>query len=233
MSEFIRVDFSQPMPLFPLPDTVLLPHAVLPFHIFEPRYRQMIKYCLEGEKQIAMACFEDSEWKDDYFGSPPLRDVVCVGQIVRHETLSGGRHDILLHGVCRARISKIIEPEEEREYRMALLTPLEEVNKEPPPMNSIRRELLSLLHRPRLQRMRAAKDVAEWFSREDVTTHALLELIGAVLLHDSELKYRLLSEPSAQRRAGIIRDELIHLDHIVGIADRHDHDSWPKGLSWN
>lgn len=100
-------------------------------------------------------------------------------------------------------------------------------------MNNIRRELLTLLHRPRLQRMRAAKDVAEWFSREDVTTHALLELIGAVLLHDTELKYQLLSEPSAKQRAGIIRDELLHLDHIVGIADRHDHKSWPKSLSWN
>jgi hypothetical protein len=81
--------------------------------------------------------------------------------------------------------------------------------------------------------MRAAKSVAEWFDRDDVSTPALLELIGSVLLHDSEVKYRLLSEPSVEARAELIVSELRHLDDLVRAADRQNPKAWPKGMSWN
>jgi ATP-dependent Lon protease len=41
------------IPLFPL-NVVLLPGAELPLHIFEPRYRQMVKTCLEGKSEFGM-----------------------------------------------------------------------------------------------------------------------------------------------------------------------------------
>ena len=44
MAEVISVNFSKPMPLFPLPEVVLLPHAIQPLHIFEPRYRLMVEH---------------------------------------------------------------------------------------------------------------------------------------------------------------------------------------------
>ena len=46
MSKSIVVDFSRPVPLFPLAGTVLLPHAMQGLHVFEPRYRQMVEACL-------------------------------------------------------------------------------------------------------------------------------------------------------------------------------------------
>jgi len=233
MSDFIRVDFSRPIPLFPLPDTVLLPHAVQPLHIFEPRYRQMVRHSLKGSRQIAMACFVPCDFRDYVDESPPLRPVVCVGQILQHQTLPDGRHNILLHGVCRARIDELIEPDEEHAYRQGQLAPIETEEALEHDLPEIREQLRDLLTNPRLRRMRAAKDVSEWFDREDVSTPALLELIGSVLLSDCELKYRLLSEPSVSRRAELIRAELAHLDRVVGLADRQDHRAWPKGMSWN
>lgn len=233
MSEFVRVDFSRPIPLFPLPETVLLPHAVQPLHIFEPRYREMVEHSLDGSGQIAMACFESENLSEYPDTSPPIRPAVCVGNIVQHKSLGDGRHDILLHGVCRALIKELIEPDVDHSYRMALLAPLEPAGESPPDLVDVRGELLELLSNPRLKRMRAAKDVSEWFRRDDVSTPALLELIGSVLLHDCELKYQLLSEPSVTRRADLIRDELRHLDRVVGLADQQDSKSWPKGMSWN
>jgi len=41
------------IPLFPL-NVVLLPGAELPLHIFEPRYRAMVKTCLEEEMEFGM-----------------------------------------------------------------------------------------------------------------------------------------------------------------------------------
>ncbi|MHC4869969.1 MAG: LON peptidase substrate-binding domain-containing protein, partial [Planctomycetota bacterium] len=47
MSETISIDFNEPIALFPLSGSVLLPHAPQALHIFEPRYRQMVEDCLE------------------------------------------------------------------------------------------------------------------------------------------------------------------------------------------
>ncbi|MFQ5804508.1 MAG: LON peptidase substrate-binding domain-containing protein [Candidatus Methylomirabilales bacterium] len=41
--------------IFPLPNVVFFPHTLLPLHIFEPRYRQMLADCLAGERRLAMA----------------------------------------------------------------------------------------------------------------------------------------------------------------------------------
>ena len=42
------------IPIFPLPNVVLFPAALLPLHIFEPRYRTMVGDALEGERLIGM-----------------------------------------------------------------------------------------------------------------------------------------------------------------------------------
>ncbi|MGH7179252.1 MAG: LON peptidase substrate-binding domain-containing protein, partial [Tepidisphaeraceae bacterium] len=49
-----RADLSA-VPLFPLPNVVLFPRAVLPLHIFEERYKEMTAHAIAGEAQIAMA----------------------------------------------------------------------------------------------------------------------------------------------------------------------------------
>ncbi len=127
----------------------------------------------------------------------------------------------------------MIEPENERAYRLADLAPLEAVSTHPPPMNDIRNQLREMLTSPRLSRLRAVNTVMEWFDRDDVSTHSLLEFIGFALLKDRELKYRLLAEANPIRRAGIIKDELASIDHLVGRAQRQPYAAWPKGMAWN
>ncbi|MHC4946706.1 MAG: LON peptidase substrate-binding domain-containing protein [Planctomycetota bacterium] len=232
MGEAIRVDFRKPVPLFPLPSAVLLPYAIQPLHIFEPRYRQMVNDSLDQAGQIAMASFVRDEDTSEQ-QTPPLRPVVCIGQIIHHESMPDGRHNILLHGVCRARITKLFEPDDERLYRLATLAPLEPVDQEPPPLPNVRSRLRRLLSGPRLSRMRCVDTVMEWFEREDVTTHALLELVGFILVQDPEVRYALLAEPSPTRRAGMIQASLSELDRIILRADRQSHGEWPDNVSWN
>jgi Lon protease-like protein len=152
---------------------------------------------------------------------------------VHHESLADGRHNILLHGVCRARIQKVIEADEDRPYRLVSLTPLENVDEEAPPLNDIRTGLRKMLGGPRLCRMRGVDTVIEWFDRSDVSTHALLELIGFALVRDNNVKYKLLAEPNVQERAKVLQCELQRIDHLVQRADHQSHKDWPKGMSWN
>src|SRR5580658_9803631 len=88
-------------PLFPLPGLVHLPGAHLPLHIFEPRYRLMVKDALEGARLIAMATILPG-FEPEHDGSPPIEPWVGVGRIVGHQQLPDGRSNILLEGIARA-----------------------------------------------------------------------------------------------------------------------------------
>jgi ATP-dependent Lon protease len=87
------------LPLFPL-GLVLYPEEELPLHIFEPRYRDMVAYCLENDTPFGIVLFQDGE----------MADVGCTARIDRivlaHED---GRKDILVTGVDRIRILNVNE----------------------------------------------------------------------------------------------------------------------------
>src|SRR5947209_790301 len=109
--------------LFPLPNVVLFPRAVLPLHVFEERYKAMIADALRGDRQIAMALLRPG-WEKNYHGKPAIEPVVCVGKILTHERLPDGRYNFLLQGHTRARLVR--ELESDRPYRLAELELLPE-----------------------------------------------------------------------------------------------------------
>lgn len=90
-------------PLFPLPGAVLFPGALLPLHIFEPRYRQMTADALEGTQLIAMAAFKPRN-EAGGIGEPPVHETVGLGRIVAHEQLPDGRYYLVLVGLARCQI---------------------------------------------------------------------------------------------------------------------------------
>src|SRR5438552_10479372 len=89
------------VPLFPLPNVVLFPRAILPLHIFEERYKAMTADAIAGDKQIAMALLQPG-WEKNYYGRAAIDRVVCVGTIVSHERLTDGKYNFLLQGHSRA-----------------------------------------------------------------------------------------------------------------------------------
>src|SRR5256885_15605887 len=91
------------VPLFPLPNTVLFPHAVLPLHIFEERYKRMTADALAGDRLIAMALLTPG-WEKQYYSRPEIAPVVCVGRIISHEKLPAGKYHLLPQGETRARL---------------------------------------------------------------------------------------------------------------------------------
>ncbi len=76
------------VPVFPLPDLVFFPHASLPLHIFEPRYRQMTEDVLGGDRLIAMALLKPG-WERGFDGSPEIFPMACAGIIEEEARLPG------------------------------------------------------------------------------------------------------------------------------------------------
>jgi ATP-dependent Lon protease len=116
------------LPLFPLP-TVLFPGAMLPLHIFEPRYRRMIRDALESHRALAVVLIKDPTVVDER-GHPAIAEVAGAGVIVDHAELPSGRFNVLVRGRARVRLSELpfIEP-----YRRARATILNSPSIDVPP----------------------------------------------------------------------------------------------------
>ncbi len=104
------------MPLFPLSGVVLFPGTLLPLHIFEPRYRQMLADCVATHRCMAMAFVVREGDPNDLAGTPSIARVAGVGAIVHHAPLPDGRSNIVLQG--RGRV-EIVELPFEPPYRRA------------------------------------------------------------------------------------------------------------------
>jgi len=104
------------IPVFPLPNVVLFPKLQLPLHIFEPRYRQMVRDAIGGSGLIGMALLR-GDWEKDYYGNPEIYGVGCLGKIAGVTPLPDGRYNILLHGLSEYEIRE--ELLDETPYRRA------------------------------------------------------------------------------------------------------------------
>jgi Lon protease-like protein len=109
------MDLPSIIPIFPLPNVVLFPGVPLPLHIFEPRYRDMVRDSTGGHELIGMALLR-GDWQRQYQGNPEIFEIGCAGRIVSAEPLEDGRFNILLHGVREFTVCRQIF---DRPYRQA------------------------------------------------------------------------------------------------------------------
>jgi Lon protease-like protein len=123
MDDAERVRRALPtLPIFPLPGAVLLPHALVPLHIFEPRYRKMTRDCDQGLRVLALANIPDDRTAAQ--NPPRVLEVIGVGVLARVDRTPDGRFNIVLRGVQRARIeAELPTAEPYRLVRAAALLP--------------------------------------------------------------------------------------------------------------
>ncbi|UQA63680.1 LON peptidase substrate-binding domain-containing protein [Polyangium aurulentum] len=110
------------LPLFPLPQTVLFPGAHLPLHIFEPRYRAMVRDALETHRTLSVVLITDEKPIDEH-GHPSIAQVAGVGVIVDHQELPGGKYNILVRGRARVRLHELPFVPPYRRAAAEVLTP--------------------------------------------------------------------------------------------------------------
>ena len=89
---------EQVIPVFPLHNVVLFPKVRLPLHIFEPRYRQIVKDAVVTHGLIGVALLR-GDWQKDYHGNPDIYPIGCIGKIVNITPFPDGRSNIVLLGL--------------------------------------------------------------------------------------------------------------------------------------
>ncbi len=88
------------LPLFPLPEVVLFPNEVLPLHIFEARYRLMLKSVLETDSLFGVV-----KWDPN---TKSMANVGCCAHIIKHQTADDGRSNIITIGQQRFQVLEIV-----------------------------------------------------------------------------------------------------------------------------
>lgn len=90
------------IPIFPLPNVILFPGMILPLHIFENKYREMIDDLIDKEpdnRLIAISCMKVN--KDGIYS---YEKICTVGQLISVKFLDDGRSNILIQGKFTAEV---------------------------------------------------------------------------------------------------------------------------------
>jgi uncharacterized protein len=184
-------------PLFPIAGAILFPRAQIPLHIFEPRYREMVRDVVEGDGRVAIVqpqLVESPEGRE-----PPLYEVGCVGEIVGLEELEDGRFNIVLNGSNRFRL--ISEVDIETPYRNGDLDVGAFDDREPPP--------LAMAQRAEVEReARRLGDVlglsVDWSAVSRLDDETLVNAIAQVAPFDVSAKQALLEAESLTGRTDLL-----------------------------
>ena len=229
MGNLLQINFRKPIPLFPLPNCVLLPGATIPLHIFEARYRAMTSNVLASDNLIAMGLFEGDQWKTNYEGNPPVRPFTCVSYIVHHDCLSDGRYHLWLQGVCRARIVEEIEHEP---YRMVHLEPSDTSKVLEIDLCEERQRIESRLSDDLLSRLTTVRAVKNMLNQE-IPTVTLIDLTTMSVCENCDDRYWILSEPQVSRRFKFLDHHLAQIRRTLEMSDRLRPPDSPEGVTVN
>jgi Lon protease-like protein len=91
------------MPMFPL-GSVLLPGAMLPLHVFEPRYQQLVRDCVDAPAhEFGVVLIDRGQ---EVGGGDSRLDVGVVAEIVQVAAMDGGRFAVVALGTRRIRVTQ-------------------------------------------------------------------------------------------------------------------------------
>lgn len=105
---------TQRLPLFPL-GVVLFPGALIPLHIFEPRYRRLLADVLAGDGRFGLLP------PGPHGDAPPPGTVGCVAEVRGAQALEDGRSNIVVEGSARFMVQRYLD--EATPYLLAMVDP--------------------------------------------------------------------------------------------------------------
>lgn len=185
--------------IFPLAGAILLPHSQLPLHIFEMRYRALVKDAMARDRRIAM--IQPRVRVESEGDRPPLFDIGCIGRVAEVEALDDGRFNIILEGTTRFRL--VEELDAATAFRQVEASVEEfagdEYEAEPLPI-ALRGGLLD--ESKRFARI-LGYDV-DWDAYEQLDDETMVNLAAQVSPFDTAAKQALLEAPDIAERAELL-----------------------------
>jgi uncharacterized protein len=183
-------------PIFPLPGVALFPDTLLPLHIFEPRYVDMIEHAMEHGGALAIATLRPG-FEADYEGRPPVDPLMGVGKILACQERDEGGLNIIVRGVTRARLRHEHTPT--HSFRVGWL---ERVAEPPLTGHPLEDRLRGLLQQLGAQAP-AAKEALDLIVGQARSPSTLTHLVAAHAVRHADLRARLFQTVDVVERLAI------------------------------
>lgn len=193
------------VPVMPLSGVLLFPNALLPLHIFEPRFREMLKHALDDGRMMCVALVrpERQSWQTsrDFFSVSTVGLIrACVGR-------SDGTSDLILQGIRRVRFSEF---EQETPFPIARIKPLKTHTTLTVETDALAAKVLEFYARLKT----TGRDLPEKIDRylsEMSDPEMLADLVAATFIDDPARRQKLLEELDLNQRLRLLiqylRDE--------------------------
>ena len=188
-----KLDLSR-VGLFPLPNVVLFPAQLLALHVFEPRYRRLIRDVLSQHLPLAVPRLEPG-FDAAYHGAPPVYPICGVGEVREYTELPDGCYNIVLRGLGRVRL---VEELRSHPYRVARAEIPRQLPADPAVSEALRAELVKQIRRvaPHLP-----SPVQNLEARLGTDIAACADVVAGTLIEDPDQRQQLLEELDPCRRA--------------------------------
>ena len=196
------------LPIFPLPNCVLLPGGLLPLHVFEPRYRELTRDALASHHLMAVARLRPG-YEQTYYGKPPVYERCGVGRIICSEELPDGRFALLLRGVARVEIER--ELPADRTYRCVEARLLDDTKCDPKHAIDCHRKLISLCDRLAEVIEQGGPQLRDLVRSFDAPG-ACADAVAAALIMDPDARQELLEACDPMVR---LERTLGHVSHLL------------------
>jgi Lon protease-like protein len=198
------------LPIFPLPNVVLLPNTFLPLHVFEPRYRKLTRDVLDGDRLFAMALQIGLPRPElDPPQPPPVAEIAGVGEVVLAQALPDGRYNLVLRGRARVRIKRELPSDEP--YRIVEAA---EIPDDPPA------SVVDLLDGEASLRALASGladalpeggDLLKQVVAAQGTPAELVDVVASTLIADPRVRQELLETTDVARRIALVSSEVAEM----------------------
>ena len=193
------VDLPKSLALFPLSGCILLPRAVLPLQVFEPRYVAMLDAALAGTRLIGIIqpAADASTVESPEGNAVPLRQIGCAGRITSYQELDDGRYAIAMTGICRFKTNaEVMDGRPFRTFDVDFSTFEDDLTPATKP-DIDRPKLLSTLS----EFLAARKLEANWQAIEKASSEALVNALSIMSPFSPEEKQALLEAADLKTRA--------------------------------
>jgi Lon protease-like protein len=196
------------LPIFPLPGAVLLPYALIPLHVFEPRYRKLVRDCESGAGVLALANIP-AEARRERREPPRVLPVIGAGVLARVDPLPDGRSNIVVRGVLRARIVDELPAQEP--YRLVRAEPIAETSADADAARRLSEELRQLVLAYCSRRPGPASTALAQMAASTAEPGELADAVGAVVIEAPQERQQLLETISPEERLRRVSQQVASL----------------------
>jgi Lon protease-like protein len=188
------------LPLFPLP-IVLMPNELLPLHIFEPRYRQMLKDIkAAGNNLFGLGYLANQD-----SAVPETGSIGCVAEVREVQMMDDGRSNILTTGLIRYRL-EAYQSEADEPYLVGKVSFFEDEEQNREELLPLAEKAFALFSRITAAAHELSNEKGQFPDISQAEPEQLSFLIAAALNLDTTIKYEFLQMRSTIQRLTRLHD---------------------------